>query len=489
MKRLSVALTVLSLFALALPAAARSQNVVTNANDSGPGSLRTALDAGVSPITIPRWVGDIELSEPLVWDSTTKLVIRGSGQALTDLEPSGDTVDDFDLLVISNGADTSISNLSLRGSGGFDIANKGGSSGIKLVVPPGATGTVAVDLNRVSISDVGLHGVHIDDLTNATEASIELTVGRVRVVNAGIGGFDQDGIRVDERGGGDLVFRSTRSVFEAVGADGVELDEGGSGDVVARVHDTDFNANGNYCSFRFAEDDLEAAGITLLDDFEELAIIIDPADEQAVRDLFNDNEEECLEFVEDDGEMEVAIDIDDALDIDEAEAGSIVSTVVRGSLVANEDEGLDYDESGPGNVVGSIERTMAADNTDEAVKYTELDGGSVKATVTRFDGPGQDVEFEEAGAGDLDAILVRSTIDDLSLVEEDAGSLDSDVERTFVDGIEGEETSSGNLGLLIDRSTVDDDIELEQQIPGEGTLTLRRSIHNGNLDLNGIEVD
>jgi len=482
MRKLTTMLAMLALLTLALPAGAASSRVVTNSNDSGPGSLRSALEAGRGPITIHPKVGDIEIDTGLVWSSGRELVIKGSGQAVTDSDGSASGA----LLTVVKGADTTITRLDFRGPGAFDIDHQGGGNAIKIEVPSGAKGDVELKLHRLNISDVGLHGVHVDDLTNATSASIEVEVDGVVVSNVGHGGFDQDGIRVDERGRGDIEFESKASQFVGVGADGVELDEGGPGDVEAKVSRSAFEANGNYCSFRFEEGALAAAGVVLLDDFEELAIIIDPVQEQVVRDLYEPNQEECLEFVADEGEMEVAIDIDDAFDIDEADEGSIVSKVSRTSVVANEDEGLDYDETGPGHIVGSVDRLTAVDNTDEAVKYTEDGPGNVIAKNSRIDGPGQDIEFEELGDGRLDVSLSRSTIDDYKLLEEDSGDFEAEASRTTMDGVEGEETGEGDLEIALSRSIVDGDIELEQEAPGEGTFSLRMTTHNGDLDLTGV---
>lgn len=481
MRRLTVILAVLALLGLALPASAHTARV-TNGNDSGPGSLRAALESGRSPIVIWNHVGDIEIGDGLVWASRKDLVIRGTGQTITDLDGSASGA----LLTVSRGADTSIQRLGFQGPGGFDIANKGGASGIDIAVPADAKGTVKVDLEKVSIADVGLHGLHVDDLTNASRASIALRVHRVTVSNSGIGGFDQDGIRVDEAGKGSISFRSIASDFDRAGADGVELDERGAGDVRADVKHTDFTHNGNYCSFRFEAAEIEGLLGDQVEEVSELEAIIAATALDTFLTLFDANEEECLEIVPDDDLLEIAIDIDDAFDIDEADHGSISSKVAGGSLIGNEDEGLDYDEAGPGGISGRVEGTLAADNTDEAIKFSELDEGHLDAKVSRVSAAGQDLEFEEFGDGSLHSSIRRSTFDDISLVEEDAGSSRNGIARSTVDDIEGEETADGDLRLRIDRSTVGGDIELTQEPPGEGTLRIRDTDFAGTTDLTGV---
>jgi hypothetical protein len=468
MRRIIVVATVLALFGMALPAVARSSGVVTTNADSGPGSLRDALEKGKRPIVIRRGVGDIEIDDALVWSHAKTLDIRGTGQTITDSDGSADGA----LLIVSQGADTRISRLGFDGPGGFGLTNKGGGSGIRVDVPSGERGTVAVSLSRVSISDVGLHGLHVDDLTNATRASVRLNLYRVKVSGVGFGGFDQDGIRVDERGPGHIFFRSVSSDFDSVGADGVELDEGGSGGVYSNVRNSNFTDNGNYCSFRF--------------DGEELETEVDEADLDDFLAGYTDNEVECLEIEIDNGVAEVGIDVDDAFDIDEADGGSISSRFSGGTLVGNQDEGIDLDEEGPGDIIGSVSGTSAHDNTDEAVKYSEEDAGKVIATVNRLSMDGEDIEFEEAGDGSLRSSLTRSTIKDLSLAEEDEGNLTSYTGRSTLDDVESEETGDGDLKALFNRSTLDD-IELTQEDAGTGGVTFIETTYD-DLDLDGVTV-
>jgi hypothetical protein len=291
----------------------------------------------------------------------------------------------------------------------------------------------------VVIANTGLHGIYVDD-NSASDASVAISMVQTLVENTGLGGFDEDGVRVDERGDGDIIFTSTASEFIAAGADGVELDEGGDGDVIFDVVNTDFIDNGNFCSFRLQESPL---AIVSDGEIEVEVPIGDFADADAILTALGADETQaaCLEDgIEDDGDVWViGIDLDDAFDIDEAGGGSIAGTVKNATLLDNYDEGLDFDEEDDGDIIGTAVSVRAFGNVDEAIKYSEEGGGSVTATVsgTRSDG---DLEFEEADAGDVDAKITGSAFDDIALVEEGPGSLTYRLFGTSYDDLEVEST-------------------------------------------------
>ena len=72
-------------------------------------------------------------------------------------------------------------------------------------VSAAATGTVSVDLDRVTIEGNTSHGLHIDDQTLASLAGVSLSVRHSTIAGNGTGAIDQDGIRVDEGGLGSIV--------------------------------------------------------------------------------------------------------------------------------------------------------------------------------------------------------------------------------------------------------------------------------------------
>jgi len=361
-------------------AAAAFPVLVKNGDDGGPESLRAALASGATQIYISAQVSEIVIDSPLVYEGTQPVKIIGAG---TSVVPSESTEDDFTLLEISNGANLAIERVNFRGLGGFDLENPGDGKGIFVSVPNDRTGVVRLELTDVRVQGVANHGVHVSDCTlgddcgggsggggDGSPASIHVTALGVQVNDAGNGKFDADGIRVDERADGGIMFEADRSIFSTVGADGVELDEGNNGDVWIDVKNSIFMDNGGFCV---------------------------PAP--------LDVEQPCVE--DDDGEL--VLDLDDAFDVDEAGAGSLTGSIKSLLVFNNLDEGLDFDEEGPGGVNLDIRRVDGMFNGDEAFKVSAADEGNVIVVMRHMnvsdngndgiqieaeDGPGQvHVEF------------------------------------------------------------------------------------------------
>ncbi len=61
---------------------------------------------------------------------------------------------------------------------------------------------------------------------DGSPASIKVKLNNVHINQVGFGRADADGLRVDDRGEGDIYFTALNSKFTNVGAVGVELDEG-----------------------------------------------------------------------------------------------------------------------------------------------------------------------------------------------------------------------------------------------------------------------
>lgn len=211
---------------------------------SSEASLRDALAAASQSETSVQITisgdSDIRITEPLVYAGRAPLVLRGTGQFIR-------TDRNVTLLMVSAGADLTIADLSFRGPGGFGIAARPdgpAGKGIFVDLRDDQTGEVVVSLDGVTVEGVAGHGIHISDCDLAddcggggggagqgSDASIRLQLTDVTVRDVGNGSFDADGLRVDERGPGDIRFEATGSVFTGVGADGVELDEGQDGNV------------------------------------------------------------------------------------------------------------------------------------------------------------------------------------------------------------------------------------------------------------------
>ncbi len=433
--------------------------IVSNGADSGQGSLRHAIEeARASHIFIKQTVSSITINSPLVYDKTSKLLIKGHGQTVNSSR-------NINLLSVTQGADLEISDLNFRGPGGFNINNRGdqgqsAGKGIFVDVRDDQTGTVKVTLSNVTVSDVANHGIHISDCSLADDcggggggggkgsaASIEVNLHNVTVDNVGNGRFDADGLRVDDRGDGDIVFIAENSTFINVGADGVELDEGNDGDVIAQVRDSRFDDNGAYCDpdvlapFVPTPDEAEFA------DTERLpgqipGIVAGSPDDSCIErevELYDSGYVEVYEF---------GIDLDDGFDIDEAGPGSLVANIRNSVINGNLDEGIDFDEEDSGMIFARFVNTSAAVNRDDGFKFSEEDEGSVIGRVTEskaMNNGGKGFVFEEEGDGDL-----------LVSVNESNTSNNDDSDDT---GIEAVQEDDGQGMLRVDDSDIDDGID------------------------------
>jgi hypothetical protein len=427
------------LFSLAclslLPVTALAETItVTRGAD-----IQPALESlGATGGTLVLATGDVTLEAGLVYSGTAPLTVLGMGQTLR-LDAEGD------IFAVNQGADLSMVGLTLEGPGGFSILNQGNGKGLFVDVRGDQTGTARLSLTDVTVRGVASHGIHVSDCTLAddcgggsggagegSEASIALVLTRVIVENVGAGRFDSDGVRVDERGAGDITATFTNSIFRGVGADGVELDEGQAGSVILRDTGSIYDANGHYCDpavlNAFLPMPPEAAFAKgAMADTAIPAVVMDSPDniciERAV-DLYEDGTVEEYEF---------SLDLDDGIDIDEAGPGDIDAVMIGAQVTGNLDEGVDFDEEGPGGILLTFTSGTATGNTDDAVKLSEEDAGDVMAEVRvslAADNGGKGFVFEEAGDGNLMALLsgakTRANDDGddtgLEIVQEDAGT-------------------------------------------------------------------
>ncbi|KAL9184741.1 hypothetical protein ACHAXT_012711 [Thalassiosira profunda] len=385
-----------ALLFLAAAAAPRATAVeVTNGNDSGDGSLRAALaapeTASGSAITFAKGFATVNIDStltyagdgPLTILGRKKLKIAASGDfTLLEIAPSTDTVS----------PDVTIKQVSFQGIGGFSPTNQGDpinpGKGIFVKVPLSATGVATVDLNDVKVSDVAYHGIHVSDCDivpcgngsggggDGSDASVSVTLKDVTVLDVGNGVFDGDGVRVDERGAGDLIFDAKGSLFQGAGADGVELDEGDEGDVIATVTKCFFIENGAYCDFDTVP---EAQALA----------------------------PDCVE--EDDGELE--LDLDDGFDIDEDGDGDLIVSVIDCVASDNLDEGFDFDEAGDGGIEAFFVSVEANDNLNEGIKCSEEDAGDADIQITNsFVNGNQDdgMQLESEDEGTI-TVTIRNT--------------------------------------------------------------------------------
>jgi hypothetical protein len=437
--------------------------LVTSAANSGPGTLRAALEtasnSGAPQTIVVASSADIIINAQLNYWGTEPIEIIGSGQTIrSDL--------DVTLLTISNGANATIMNLAFEGPGGWDIENRSelgaaAGKGIFVDLRDDQTGTVEIELVNVSVTGTAGHGIHVSDCTLADEcgggsggagegspASISLSLTGVSVIDTAYGRFDADGVRVDERGEGSIEFVAISSVFSRVGADGIELDEGQDGDVTATISLSEFTDNGGYCdpdllaAFMPAEPEGEFEQGAMMEDGIPGPVTGSPDDgcfERAV-DTYDDGSVEEYEF---------AIDVDDGFDIDEAGPGSMFVTVTGSVMDGNLDEGFDFDEEDTGDIHATYIDTTASGNTDDAYKHSEEGEGGVFGLVSgssATDNGGVGFVFEEEDEGYVGVAILDSAT---------SGNDDAEL------GVEVVQEDEGMGNLLIAASDIADGVEAE----------------------------
>ncbi|MGR3503603.1 hypothetical protein [Pseudaestuariivita sp.] len=442
-----------SLIALTAAAHAETTRIVQSAPE-----LQSALDALVETGGTVVLNGDaFGTDTTMTYAGTAPLTLLGQGQTIR-MRGAGD------VFAVTQGADLTVSGVNFTGPGGYSIMAQAGDvagKGLFVAVPEDADGTVTMMLNDVTVSDVANHGIHISDCTLAdacgsggggagdgSAASVHLHMTNVLVDAVGLGSFDADGVRVDERGAGSITMFAADSTFQRVGADGIELDEGQDGDVTVHVASSYFIANGNYCDPAILSPLLPSPDEAEFEDgaMAEDAIpgpVTDAPDATCIErevDLYDSGSVEAYEF---------GLDLDDGFDIDEAGAGSIFAVVNDTLIRDNRDEGLDFDEEDAGGIHLTLNGN-AAGNTDDGVKLSEEDAGDVTVEALHavaLDNGGKGFVFEEEGDGDLTALMRDVTAagnDDgdktgIEVVQEDAGTGTLTVVRgDIADGIDAE---------------------------------------------------
>lgn len=398
---------------------------VTTLAATGEGSLQAALDAaGASSepsnimIIAP---GEIATAQGLTYRGGSPLSIYGNGASVTSAA-------NVTLFSAFDAREITLIDMAFQGPGGFSITARGdiggpAGKGIFIDVAEDAEGTIGLQLINVSVAGVAGHGIHISDCTLADDcgggeggggegsaASILVQLADVTITNVGQGSFDADGLRVDERGPGDITLTGMYVNVRGVGADGIELDEGQSGDVIVDLIHSNFIENGNYCDPATLDAYLPDAREG---EFREFEIIVGdlprPAEDTPDMACFE------LELDTYDGgsveEYEYTIDVDDGLDIDEAGPGSIIATFSVGEMIGNYDEGYDFDEAGPGDIDVVFTGIIGNGNIDNAIKLSEEGPGSVYLTATAVEASSNGsvgIVAEEEDGGDLTMALIGS---------------------------------------------------------------------------------
>jgi hypothetical protein len=423
---------------------------VTNNNAAGPGSFAEAVqrannDASIHRIQFAPNVGTVVVAQPVVFTGGQALAIQGSGATLD----GSDLAAGQGLFAANGGGDLWLRNLSVRRAPGI---------GITVALPGSATGTVKVTLHDVNVSDNGSHGVLINDQKeyftdpNSTSqegsaASLDVRVFHSRFEGNGFTDLDQDGLRINEGGDGDLRAEIVLTHVEGNGGDGIELDERAAGDVAVGVQGTALEGNGSFS----------------------------PAD------------------------------FDDGMDIDENGTGSIIGSFVASSATGNYEQGFDLNENNEGDLRVDMMQVKAIGNAEEGIEYEEDDdaagGGDIVATLVNIvarengaeDGDAG-LKLREKGAGNLSAVLTnveasRNFVSGIQLREDSDGDHSGRIRNAVTqgndgDGIEFDENGAGNLagGVVHALSTGNTGagIHADQASSGTGALLLVNVTLTGN---------
>jgi len=135
---------------------------VPNGNNDGLGPLREALASDAHVIKLSNSVRYITITETLVYEGLYLLTIFGSEQTIDASRRASDA----NILSITQGANLMIDGPNFVGSSSEvnnDLAIALGGKDIFMQVPLSRDGLVTVVLRDVSVTRVGLHGIHVSD--------------------------------------------------------------------------------------------------------------------------------------------------------------------------------------------------------------------------------------------------------------------------------------------------------------------------------------
>ena len=444
--------------ALAISGVAGAIAHVSSAADAGDGSFRAAVEAAnadpsISRISFAQGIGPVSLADPVVFTGPQALVIDGNHGVL-----DGTSLGAAESIFLATGG----GNLEVRE---LTVQNAPGS-GIEVQIPAASTGTLQYALVNLIALDNGGHGAVINDQLDPLDvgnpagsaASVVVRVSGSRFEGNGFGASDRDGLRVNEGGDGSLQVDIVGTVVKANGADGIELDERGAGDVVFDVQNTQFSFNGE----------------------------LDPAD------------------------------LEDGLDVDEAQDGSVIGRFVQVSANDNFEEGLDLNENHAGDMRIEMNTVETSRNGEEGVDLEEDDdfqgGGDLIATlrnVTASGNTGGDagIKLRERGEGNVVADLVNPVGNDnagagISVREDAAGNLDAAIVGALATGngshgVIYDENSDGELSGALRAATASGNggagVRAEQATTGTGLLRVQSLTASGNvggaISSSGVTVD
>jgi hypothetical protein len=342
--------------------ALHAQNLISDEKSLNAAINKANMDSSMTKIAFAI-DAKISLTAPVIYSGKQNLTLIGNN-AVIDGAKAGSfkmaddltaTTQDSSLIFNSAGA-LKISDLSIINSA---------TRGLTINIPKDATGTdVSIILHNIKVTNSALYGLHIDD--NADEfdegdigsaVGINLVIEDSEFVRNGTGAIDFDGVRVDERGHGNISAFITKTIIDENGGDGIELDEAGAGNVEVEMVDVSLSRNGFY------------------------------------------NKK----------------DLDDGFDIDEAGDGDINASLINVVIDANLDEGLDFDESGKGDLITRMYHVSANRNSDEGLKFDEEGDGDIRTILSNVSvsKSGDDgIQLTELGEGLVSGTLSQVSISD-----------------------------------------------------------------------------
>ena len=398
---------------------------VSSPASAGPGSFRSAVrqannDPSIGTIRFAPGLDPIRLDQPVTYSGAQALVINGNGARINGGGlPAGASV-----LVADGGGDLTLRALTVSNAPGNGITVKvpDGASGL-FTVRLNEVVIRENGLHGILINDQAEYFTDPASPSEAgSAANLLVEVFDSRFGRNGFGLIDSDGLRINEGGNGHLEARVHDTDFFNNGADGLELDERGLGDARFILRHTALIGNGSFSEEDFDDgiDVDESGGGDVAGDFED--VLANKNFEQGVDLNENgpgdlrifmrnvraaENNEEGIEFEEDD---------------DVAGGGNIrahlAEVTTRANGRAGGDAGLKLREKGPGSLQARLVETVSLDNRllsgDDPIAgilLQEDEGGQLNAelvqvAVRRNSGDG--IQFEENEAGGLTGQIRRS---------------------------------------------------------------------------------
>ena len=440
--------------------------IVTSSNDDGPGSFRDAIaqangNVAIQSIGFHPSVHTIHLQSGITYGGTQDLIVNANGSTLDGSATAFGTT----AFSATGGGDLTIIGLKVRNAK---------AQGIQVDVPGAATGIINLVLTNVDIIGSGGHGFLVNDQDNpvvpdtdpptppdpaGSAAGLNVTItssGFLRNGNTpGLSVSDNDGVRINEGGDGDLSFTFHSSRANENGADGVELDERGNGDVILDVANATFNGNGP-----FDTSDLD-------DGFD-----IDEANDGSIRgtvrsSVASHNFEEGLDFNENDNgdlrvdlvDVEASWNREEGIDYEEDDdfpasnigaTGHLVATMTRVKAIGNGvdggDGGLKIREKQGGNLTVTLTDIIANGNFTSGIFVRESSGGGAAATITGAVASGNRATSGNGDGIELEGSFTTPLITNTTVSANDGFGVRADAGTVTLSGVKGGGNDSGPSG-------------------------------------------